>query len=86
MNYLMNAFVKGSFKDFSHDILKLNLIPKNCFVKRLHHSAVPISNSYYEVSKEREGVYCRPSFTKHSVVTLRQLFKRISLYTDKTTS
>lgn len=32
MNYLMNAFVKGSFKDFSHDILKLNLIPKNCFV------------------------------------------------------
>lgn len=26
------------------------------FVKGLHHSAVPISNLYYEVPHEREGV------------------------------
>lgn len=81
----MNVFVKGFFKDFFYDILKLNFILKNCFVKRLYYFVVFILNLYYEVFKEREGVYCRLSFTKHLVVMLRQLFIRISLYTDKTT-
>lgn len=58
MNYLMNVFVKGFFKDFFYDILKLNFILKNCFVKRLYYFVVFILNLYYEVFKEREGVYC----------------------------